>query len=201
MLKRVKHCIKMFKKCCRLPGEVAECGVGFGQTTFLLDRIVMPWEKSLYAFDTFSGLPYNDEIRSRDMCLKGEMNHGVDFFSIFDELDMTAIKPIEGLVETTLMKFKQKNFCFVWLDMDLYQPTSFAYKFFEDRMVDGGIIGFHDYNFSRCPGIRKVVDTEVDYGKYETELNEDTCYFIKKKTKEKNKKEIKKEIKKKEKDK
>lgn len=176
---RVKHCLQMFKQCQEFAGDVAECGVAFGQTTFLLDRLVK--NKNFYAFDTFEGLPYDDSIDIKDKCLHGEMNYGNQFFNIFQELNDSSIIPIPGLIEETLKDFVNHKFCFVWLDLDLYKPTSYAYKFFEDRMVKGGVIGFHDYDFVRCPGIKKVVDEEVDFDKYEKILNEDTCYFIKKK--------------------
>lgn len=64
------------------------------------------------------------------------------------------------------------------MDMDLYQPTSFAYKFLEDRMVIGGIIGFHDYKFVRCPGVQQVVDTEVNKEKYRIIHDEYTCVYL-----------------------
>ena len=179
---RTKYCIRMFKECQALTGDVAECGVGFGQTTFILDRFVELTDKKLYAFDTFKGLPYDDAIDSTYKCLQGEMaDYGEQFFDILSELNKTSILTVPGLIEDTLYNYHDHKFCFVWLDMDLYQATSFAYKFFEDRMVDNGIIGFHDYDFVRCPGIKKVVDEEVDFDKYEKILNEDTCYFMRKK--------------------
>lgn len=175
---RSQHCLEMLKRCIHLPGDVAECGVAFGQTTFFLDLHVKQAGKELLAFDTFSGLPYDDSIISELQCKRGEMDYGKQFFDRFGVLNETSIVPVRGLVEDTLKEYSDRRFCFVWLDMDLYQPTSFAYKFFEDRMTPGGIIGFHDYKFVRCPGVEVVVDKEVAWNKYRKVFNENSCLFI-----------------------
>ncbi len=178
-LVRSNLCLEKLKSCIHLEGDVAECGVAFGQTTFILDEIVKQTNKSLLAFDTFSGLPYDDSIVSEYQCKRGEMDYGQIFFDKLKLLKETSIIPVKGLIEDTLKNFNGIKFCFVWLDLDLYIPTSYAYRFFEDRIVKGGIIGFHDYKFCRCPGIEIVVDKEVDYNKYEKILNENSCLFIK----------------------
>ena len=175
---RSNHCVKMLESCIHLPGNVAECGVAFGQTTFILDEILRKTNKKLLAFDTFSGLPYDDSISSNLQCKRGEMDYGKQFFDQFSGLKETSIIPVKGLVEDTLKEYSDMRFCFVWLDMDLYQPTSYAYRFFEDRIVPGGIIGFHDYRFIRCPGVEIVVDKEVDPNKYKKIFNENSCLFV-----------------------
>ncbi len=68
--------------------------------------------------------------------------------------------------DTLYQQLQYKKFCFAWVDADVYQATTFGYKFLEDRMVIGGVIGFHDYGFALTPGVTKVVDTEVNYIKY-----------------------------------
>jgi hypothetical protein len=180
-LARSRHCVKMFKRCSWVEGDVAELGVAFGQTAFMLDQHVMDAGKVLYAFDTFLGLPYDDDGSHALKCKKGEMNYGKQFFKSFNSISETSIFPVVGLVEDTLKKVKDKKFCFVWFDLDLYKPTSFAYKFFEDRVPTGGIIGFHDYKFVRCPGIQIVVDNEVDYSKFEVAYHKDSCIYLKRK--------------------
>jgi len=176
------HCVEMFSLCKHIIGDVAECGVGSGLTTFSLDLHVLQAEKNLFAFDTFTGLPYDDTLESKEPCKQGEFgNDGELFLEEFEGIVETAIIPIPGLLEETLNGFENNKFCFVWIDLDLYKSTLFAYRFFEDRMSEGGIIGFHDYNFYRCPGVKKVVDEEVDFNKYQLIKNEDTCYFIRRK--------------------
>ena len=58
------------------------------------------------------------------------------------------------------------QYCFVNLDMDLYQPTYEGLKFFYPRMKKGGVILVHDY-FSGfyLPGVKNAVyDYERDSG-------------------------------------
>ncbi len=181
---RSLHCLDMFKQCSSVEGDVAECGVASGQTAFMLDEHVLSSGKKLYAFDTFSGLPYDDQIVSEYQCKQGEMNYGEEFFrklADIKKIRQTSILWVAGLVEETLLSFKEHKFCFAWLDMDLYLPTSFAYRFFEDRITRGGIIGFHDYKFVRCPGIQKVVDLEVNKEKFDIIAEVNTCLFMKRK--------------------
>jgi hypothetical protein len=178
---RILRCLEQLVKVIRLPGDVIELGVASGDTTFPMAYMLseMAPAKMVYACDTFSGLPYDDAIISPNMCKKGEINHGNRFFDIMGARGYKNITCIKGLVEETLPKcLVDKKFCFAWVDMDLYQPTSFAYKFLEDRMAIGGIIGFHDYRFIRCPGIEKVVEKEIDYTKYRIISNLDTCVFL-----------------------
>lgn len=178
---RCELCVDMFQLCKHVKGDLAECGVAQGDTTFMLDPHVLTEGKLLYAFDTFSGLPFDDTFDFEEKCIKGEFNCGKEFFYNFLDRENTAVVPVKGLVEDTLENFSDRKFCFVWLDLDLYESTLYAYKFFESRVNPGGIIGFHDYGFIRCPGIEKVVENEVDLNKFDFVANEHTCYFIKKK--------------------
>lgn len=169
------YCLRMLTRVARLKGDAAECGVADGKTTFALDATVLKAGKKLYAFDTFSGFPYDD---SRGGLKKGEFNFGSQFFDALGKRGKTSIVPVTGKIEDTLGLYAHMKFCFVWLDMDLYQPTAFACKFFEDRIVPGGILGFHDYRFSKCPGIAAVVDEELNRFKFEEVFNRRNSIFF-----------------------
>ena len=175
-----------FNDVSHLEGDVMELGVAYGYTLFPLSLLAK--NKTVYALDTFDGLPYDDAIVSPDMCKQGEIRagdldgvfgHYGDYF--FRELPKYSnVIALKGLIEETLPTLSDKKFCFVWLDLDLYQPTSFAAKWLKDRLVVGGMMGFHDYKFPRCPGISRVVDNEIDMTKFEISYNEATCIFFKK---------------------
>ena len=51
------------------------------------------------------------------------------------------------------------KFCFVHLDVDLYQPTLDSLTFFYEKMIQGGIILCDDYGFTTCPGAKKAMDS------------------------------------------
>ncbi len=48
-------------------------------------------------------------------------------------------------------------FCFVSLDVDLYNPIYEGLIYFYDRLVKGGYIMVHDYNSTRFDGVKKAV--------------------------------------------
>ena len=57
------------------------------------------------------------------------------------------------------------TFCFVNLDMDLYQPMLEGIRFFWENMCPGGIILLHDYFEPQLPGVRRAVaDFEQEHG-------------------------------------
>lgn len=175
---RTNLCLEQFDTIKHLDGNLIELGVAFGATTFPLAKEASKVNKLIYACDTFEGLPYDDSIITDWRCVKGEMNYGKEFFANFLDYSVDNVVPVRGLVEDTLPTLEHDEFCFAWVDMDLYQPTSFAYKWLENRIVVGGIIGFHDYKFHRCPGIEVVVDKEIDYTKYQVVKNDYTCIFL-----------------------
>jgi hypothetical protein len=170
-----------FREVAHLDGDVIELGVAFGYTLFPLADLAH--SKTVYACDTFDGLPYDDSIVSSQMCHKGEIRadssgHYGDLF--FRELPKHSnVVAVKGLVEQTLSTLDDKKFCFAWLDLDLYQPTSFSTKWLENRIVNGGVIGFHDYNFVRCPGIARVVDTELSKT-FTLIFDRSSCVFFRK---------------------
>ena len=52
---------------------------------------------------------------------------------------------------------EQETFCFVNLDMDLYEPTYQGLRFFSNRMEHNGIILIHDYFADNFEGPRQAV--------------------------------------------
>lgn len=49
----------------------------------------------------------------------------------------------------------QDSFCFVNLDMDLYQPMLNGLRFFYDKMEKNGVILLHDYFHEGLQGVKK----------------------------------------------
>ena len=178
---RSKRCLEIFKSIYNLQGDVIELGCHSGCTTIPLARFIKEHNlnKKLYAYDSFEGLPYAGGELNADL-KKGECFCTFETFNenIINNSLQNIIIPVKGIIEQTL-KLNIKNFCFAWFDMDLYESTSFGYKLLENKIVQGGIIGFHDYGFHRCPGIKKVVDEEVDKKQFKIYSLKDTCVFLK----------------------
>jgi O-methyltransferase len=123
----------------KVPGEMAEVGVYLGGTAALMLEAAP--EKHLHLFDTFAGLPAGG-----DYLQKGEYAGSKE--SVQQTLsaykDRVTFHP--GLFPAdTGHEVEDLRFSFVHLDMDLYEGTLGALRFFWPRMNRGGIMLCHDY--------------------------------------------------------
>jgi len=163
---RTIRAVEQLRLTSALPGDVVECGTSSGVTAIALGEYIKrhSLDKKVYACDTFGGLPYDGGKLDADLKAKECYVPYMKWQQSVDDAGLTDIViPVPGLVENTLKSLVQgKRFCLAFLDMDLYEPTSFAAKVIAPKIVLGGVLGFHDYRFHRCPGIEVVVDKEVN---------------------------------------
>lgn len=173
----------LFYQTQKLEGDVIILGVGDGVDCIELGKhfTMHNIDKKIYACDCFKGLPYTDEEWGIDTPLHvGECFEGTadDFKKQIDKENLGHIViPVVGLIEDTLTTIPCKKFCFAWLDMDLYYPTLVAYQFLKDKMSLRGIMGFHDYENSRCIGIKKAVDEVVVKNEEYRRIGERLIFF------------------------
>ena len=149
-----------------IKGCVAECGVDKGDFAYYINKYFD--DKTCYLFDTFTGFAQNDLKReqsfSQDAFLKGSFNQLGNFKYTSEDIvyekmpnkDNIVIK--KGYFPETANDLPDNEFCFVNLDMDLYNPTIEGLRFFHERLVSGGVILCHDYFHPELPGVRKAVD-------------------------------------------
>jgi O-methyltransferase len=62
----------------------------------------------------------------------------------------------KGIFPETAKDVNDK-FCFVSLDVDLYEPTKEGLKFFYPLLSPGGVIMVHDFNNLNYKGVREAV--------------------------------------------
>lgn len=143
----------------KMGGCVAEAGVFQGEYAKEINACFP--DKSLYLFDTFEGFDIRDVI----------VEH-VKRYSDVEEghLGITSEELVIGKMkypEKCIIKKGyfpetasdvEEVFCFVSLDLDLYNPTIAGLKFFWEKMVPGGIIIVHDYFTEGYLGIADAVD-------------------------------------------
>ena len=101
----------------KLNYAIAECGVSRGHNLIVMDKVLKGngFNNKIYAFDTFNGLPYEENtLKKHECCCSLE-----DFEKNLKEAGVDRVIPVKGLVEDTLEKFKNVLFGFVFLDMDL----------------------------------------------------------------------------------
>ena len=135
-------------------GDMAEVGVYQGGSAKLICEAKK--EKTLYLFDTFTGLPKlsdDDTHFGKKHWYENQFsNTSVD--SIKKLLDgYENVQIIKGEFPESGKEITDKKFCFVHLDVDLYKSTIDSLRFFFPKMILGGIILMHDYH---SDGIQKA---------------------------------------------
>ncbi len=140
----------------RSRGDVAECGVYRGGTAYIIAERLKGGDRKLCLFDTFEGMPETDA--TKDVHKKGDFGDtslaGVKaYLAPFD-----GIEYFPGLIPDTLAAVSERAFCFVHVDLDIYDAILAASEFFYARVPSGGVILYDDYGAGDCPGARKAVD-------------------------------------------
>lgn len=148
----------------RLAGSVAECGVFMGEFSYFINKYFP--EKKLYLFDTFSGFDEQDltaeRSRKNEAFLSSEFNDRHMFAYTSEQVVLARLPHTEmcilkkGYFPETAAGITGQ-FCFVNLDMDLYQPMLAGLRFFYDKMCPGGVILLHDYFHPQLPGVKQAV--------------------------------------------
>jgi O-methyltransferase len=76
----------------------------------------------------------------------------------------------KGWIPDRFHEVADRRFCFVHIDVDLYQPSLDSIAFFYPRMEPGAIIVLDDYGFESCPGVTAAIDKFME-GKPEPVVN------------------------------
>jgi len=140
----------------KIEGNVAELGVYKGTFASKINQLFP--DRKLYLFDTFEGFDNVDVDKEKKI---GEYTHR-DFSdtSVLNVLDRMKYKD-KCIIKKGFFPDTAKDiddiFCFVSLDVDLYQPSYEGLKFFYPRLSRGGYIFVHDFNNSNYKGVRKAV--------------------------------------------
>lgn len=155
-LERLSQLHKQFpEKIC-----VAEAGVFQGDFAKYINEYY-PGRK-LYLFDTFEGFTENDIKTEKQFGFSSSLTG--DYNNTSEQLVLSKMKhPDHCIIKKGFfpqtVEGVEEQFCFVNLDMDLYEPTLSGLKWFENRMIPNGIILVHDYFAENFRGVREAVDT------------------------------------------
>lgn len=165
----------------QVQGQLAEVGVYKGNFATRI-AYIFP-DKKLYLFDTFSGFSENDVVWEKEHNL---VTNG--FLSLIpqyrDTCSETVLKKIihpdrciikQGYFPDSLDGLED-IFCFVSIDVDLYQPTFKALQYFYPRLSQNGYILLHDYNHDELSGVKRaVLNYEKEVGTLITVPIPDQC--------------------------
>jgi len=135
----------------KLDGSLAEVGVYTGGSAKLI--ALVKGQRELHLFDTFEGLPApgrGDPRIFRERQFSARMEAVQSYLSNFPNVHFHR-----GLFPSTATPVADRRFCFVNLDVDLYESTKAGIEFFYQRLVPGGILMSHDYH---AAGVRRAFD-------------------------------------------
>lgn len=139
-------------------GDTAECGVFEGAGSEVICKTTQNSEntRSHCIFDSFEGLSVPGDSDG-EYWGSGDMACSEDVVKK-NLAELGNIDIFKGLIPSRFPEVSERKFCFVHIDVDLYQPTLDSIKFFYPRMNEGGIIVCDDYAFSSCPGATRAID-------------------------------------------
>jgi O-methyltransferase len=159
---------------CRLPGDLAEVGVFQGVSAKLLCTV--KGNKALHLFDTFEGLPKSSP---RDGNVHSEKAYACSLESVRDYLkDYENVYFYKGLFPASAANLGEREYCFVNIDVDLYESTLACLQYFYPRMAPGGVILSHDY--SLLVGVKAAFDEFLkDKPEPAFELPTSQCMLVK----------------------
>ena len=160
-IERKYNLVQIFQLIMKVNGDVAECGTYKGASAkFLAQQIVKHnLNKQLCLFDSFEGLSKPEDI---DGIYWTKADLKCDVSDVENTLAKFASAPFieiyDGWIPERFNEIADRAFCFVHIDVDLYQPTKDSIAFFYPRMSPGGIILLDDYGFESCPGVTECID-------------------------------------------
>lgn len=153
-------------------GSAAEVGVYQGFFAKLINK-KLP-QKNLYLFDTFESFDQNefenDKFMQKDaMCFRNDpksmfSDTSVDFvLKNMPHPKKCIVK--KGFFPETATDCEEETFCFVSIDVDLFDAIYNSLEFFYPRLAKGGYIFIHEYNNSLFAGCKEAVKKfQKDYG-------------------------------------
>jgi len=161
--------ISLLQSTLHLEGDIIECGVYRGKSLFRLCRELKnrSAQKMVYACDSFAGFPAS-RLRAFDRTLFRPLRKLRAKFRLADDVPRrlhqfgkyydVQVAVVQGWFEETLPKLPVEKFCFIHLDVDIYESYRECLEYLYPRLVPGGVVVFDDYASSRWPGARKAVD-------------------------------------------
>ena len=151
---------ELLKLALPLDGDVAECGVFRGASAFLLAKGIAARapDKKLHLFDSFAGLSAPNPDLDGAHWHSGDLACGLAEVASNLTQQASFIEFHPGWIPAGFSEITEGRFCFVHIDVDLFEPTRDALAFFGQRLAPGGLIVCDDYGFETCPGARRAMD-------------------------------------------
>lgn len=140
-----------------LEGDVAEVGVHKGRSAKLIALTSEKFDKNVYLFDTFTGMPETDPGKD-NFYRKGAFNDTslAEVQEFLSDCKNVTIYP--GFFPDTAEPISDKTFSFVHVDVDIYRSVLDSCQFFYPRLVSQGMMVFDDPGFADCSGAKLAIE-------------------------------------------
>lgn len=153
----------------QIPGDIAECGVWKGHSAFIIASILASSKqpKEFHIFDSFEGglsaKALEDKAIVRPLT-EAQIELEKKIFTSTEAEVKNCLKSFpfihlhSGWIPQRFSAVENKQFCFVHIDVDLFEPTRDSLSFFWPKLVPGGAIVVDDYALAQFPGCKVAVD-------------------------------------------
>lgn len=152
-----------------VPGDVIECGVYRGHSLIRLAMAMSEYsrDKTLYALDSFDGFPPGSvcEVDVPERRNKARVNRK---FQLADKVPIRLqriaklfdlnIQLRPGFFHETLPQMRDRKFCFIHLDCDIYESYKTCLNELYGQLAPGGLIVFDEYKNHVWPGASRAID-------------------------------------------
>jgi len=155
---RIVNLIKYVSEASVLPGLMAEFGVFEGGSLNVIMQHT-PSSKTIYGIDSFEGLPElnkEHDLSTWNICKGGMVADYETVKAHFAKFSNVVL--LKGWFPEVMNQLPTDlEFCFVHIDVDLYQSVKDACEYFYPRLVQGGIMLFDDYDWIDTPGAKVAI--------------------------------------------
>jgi O-methyltransferase len=146
-------------------GDYLEIGTHRGESAKVIYKLMDP-SRTLFCIDTFEGFVDSDLVAEKYINPAITWQPG-NFLDTSPEYVATYVgdgtpppnfKPIKGWFPESYQGLEDRNWRFIHLDMDLYEPTKIGLEILWPQLVPGGVMVFHDFDNLSFPGVKIAVN-------------------------------------------
>ena len=175
---RFWHMIEFFKAVQHLEGQTAEAGCLYGLSSYLICHFARKEEAGYdgsthHVFDSFKGLstPVDSDLaglgKANKWIRETLSRPPVERNKIFLNRTQTTLQDFPnvnyymGWIPEVFADTEKRDYKFVHIDLDLYEPIYHSLNYFYPQLVAGGCIVIDDYGFKEWPGAKMATDRWV----------------------------------------
>ncbi len=153
---------KIIERISKIKGDIIEFGVWRGNNSFMIKKIInfLKIKKKIFLFDHFKGLRHYTNYKDPSISKKYYKKYLSPKKIILDFKKFFKFKNFEVIDQNACeinINFIKNKLSFVYMDMDLYNPTINALNAIEPLISKGGCILFDQGNKKLWDGEKKAI--------------------------------------------